>query len=50
MYDLQKINPRFKSSNTEEYNNPFDLDEIKEAISKSHDTATGPDTIKCLNI
>ena len=26
-------------------NNPFNLDELKEAISKSHDTATGPDEI-----
>ena len=28
-----------------EYNNPFNLDELKDAISKSHDTATGPDEI-----
>ena len=39
----QEIN--FKSSNNEEYNNPFNLDELKDAISKSHDTATGPDEI-----
>ena len=45
MYDQQKINFNFKSSNTEEYNNPFNLDDLKEAISKSHDTATGPDEI-----
>ena len=32
----------FQSSNNEEYNNPFNLDELKDAISKSHDTATGP--------
>ena len=35
----------YKSSNNEEYNSPFNLDELKEAISKSHDTATGPDEI-----
>ena len=33
------------SSNNEEYNNPFNLDELKDAINKSHDTATGPDEI-----
>ena len=43
MYDQQKINFNFKSSNTEEYNNPFNLFELKEAINKSHDTAIGPD-------
>ena len=42
----EKITLNFKSSNTEEYNNPFNLDELKEAISKSHDTATlRPDKI-----
>ena len=45
MYDQQNINLNFKSSNTEEYNNPFNLDELKEAVSKSHDTATGPDEL-----
>ena len=42
-YDQQKFNLNFKSSNTEEYNNPFNLVELKEAINKSHDTAIGPD-------
>ena len=41
----EKINLNFKSNNNEEYNNPFNLDELKDAISKSHDTATGPDEI-----
>ena len=41
----KKINLNFKSSNTEEYNNPFNLVELKEAINKSHDTATGPDEV-----
>ena len=45
MYDQQKFNLSFKSSNTEEYNNPFNLVELKEAINKSHDTATGPDEV-----
>ena len=30
---------------TDPRNKPFNLDELKEAISKSHDTATGPDEI-----
>ena len=41
----EKIKLNFKSSNYEEYNNPFNLDELKDAINKSHDTATGPDEI-----
>ena len=41
----EKVKPNFKSSNNEEYNSPYNLDELKEAISKSHDTATGPDEI-----
>ena len=41
----EKIKLNFKSLNNEEYNNPFNLDELKDAISKSHDTATGPDEI-----
>ena len=31
--------------NNEEYNNHFNLLELKDAIQKSHDTATGPDEI-----
>ena len=41
----KKIKLHFKSSNNEEYNNPFNLDELKDTISKSHETATGPDEI-----
>ena len=41
----EKIKLNFKSSNNEEYNNPFNLDELKDAINKSHDTATGPDEV-----
>jgi len=35
----------FKSNNTETYNNPFSMRELTAAISKSHDTAAGPDDI-----
>ena len=35
----------FKSLNNEEYNSHFNLLELKDAIQKSHDTATGPDEI-----
>ena len=41
----EKIKLNFKSSNNKEYNNPFNLDELKDAINKSHDTATGRDEI-----
>ena len=41
----EKIKLNFKSLNNEEYNNPFNLVELKDAIIKSHDTATGPDEI-----
>ena len=41
----EKIKLNFKSSNNEEYNYPFNLDELKDAIIKSHDTATGPHEI-----
>ena len=45
MYDQQKFNLNFKTSNTEEYNTPINLVELKEAINKAHDTATGPDEV-----
>ena len=45
MNHQEKIKLNFKSSNNEKYNNPFNLDELKDAINKSHDTATGPDEI-----
>ena len=41
----EKTKLNFKSSNNEEYNTPFNLDELKDAISKAHDTATGPDEV-----
>ena len=36
---------KFKSNNSEIYNNPFSLDELTDAISKCHNTAAGPDDI-----
>jgi len=36
---------KFKSSNSENYNNPYSLDELADAISQSHDTAVGPDDV-----
>ena len=44
--ETNKIN--FKSLNNEDYSNPFNIFnilELKGAIQKSHDTATGPDEI-----
>ena len=35
----------FKALNNEEYNNHFNILELKDAIKKSHDTASGPDEI-----
>ena len=35
----------FHSANSEIYNTLFSIDELKDSISKSHDTATGPDNI-----
>ena len=34
---------KFFSDNTEDYNQPFSLLELKEALQKSNDTAVGPD-------
>ena len=35
----------FKSDNGEDYNEHFSISELKTALSKAHDTATGPDDI-----
>ena len=35
----------FASNNTEDYNIPFNITELKDSLNKSHDTATGPDDI-----
>ena len=43
--EQEKIKLNFKLTNTEEYNNLFNFDELLEAINQSHDSATGPDEI-----
>ena len=43
--EQEKTKLNFMSSNNEEYNSPFNLDELKDAISKANDTATGPDEV-----
>ena len=35
----------FQSDNTEPYNQPFSIDELRTALGKAHDTAPGPDQI-----
>ena len=41
----KKYSISFTSNNTETHNNPFFMDELTNAMSKSHDTAVGPDSI-----
>ena len=36
---------KFTSNNTEDYNQPFSLLELKQALQKSNDSAVGPDDI-----
>ena len=36
---------KFTSDNTEHYNQPFSLLELKQALQKSNDSAVGPDDI-----
>ena len=36
---------KFTSDNTEDYNQPFSLLELKQALQKSNDSAVGPDDI-----
>ena len=43
--EQEKTKLNFKSSNNEGYNTPFNLEELNDAISKAHDTATGPDEV-----
>jgi len=43
--NAEKYSISFTSNNTETYNNRFSMDELTNAISKSHDTAVGPDSI-----
>ena len=48
--EQEKGKLNFKSSNNEEYNTPFNLDELKDAISKAQQQVPTKFTIKCLNI
>ena len=41
----EKNPPNFSSDNSENYNKPFLLNELKHAVKKSNETATGPDGI-----
>ena len=41
----EKKQIRFSSNNLESYNQPFSMDELRAAIHKAHDSATGPDNI-----
>jgi len=43
--NAEKYSISFTSNNTESYNNPFSMDELTNAISKSDDTAVGPNSI-----
>ena len=38
---------KFTSGNAEDYNQPFSLLELKQALQKSNDSAVGPDDIHC---
>ena len=38
---------KFALDNTEDYNQPFSLLELKQALQKSNDSAVGPDDIHC---
>ena len=39
----EKRNLKFSSDNSETYNQPFSLSELKDALSKAHDSSLGPD-------
>ena len=43
--NAEKNKLKFDSDNSEEYNIPFSLVELKNSIQKSHNTAVGPDNI-----
>jgi len=43
--NAEKYSISFTSNNTETYNNPFSMDELTNAISKSHDTAVNHNSI-----
>ena len=42
--NIQERHPlTIQSNNTEPYNPPFPIDELRTALGKLHDTASGPD-------
>ena len=41
----KKVKIKFQSKNTETYNQPFSIAELKESFNKAHNTAVGPDKI-----
>ena len=41
----EKRNLKFSSDNSETYNQPFSLSELKDALSKAHDSSPGADDI-----
>jgi len=43
--NAEKYSISFSSNNTETYNNPFFMDELTNAIMKTHNTFVGPDSI-----
>ena len=42
---MQKRETNFTSKNSEDYNKPFTIAELNDSITKSHNTAVGPDEI-----
>ena len=43
--EKERENLNFQSQNSEKYNLPFKLSELKNSLDKSHDTTAGPDNI-----
>ena len=43
--EKERENLNFQSQNSEKYNLPFKLSELKNSLDKSHDTTAGPDDI-----
>jgi len=41
----EKTKLKFKSDNTECYNQPFSISELRDSLERAHDTAAGPDDI-----
>ena len=41
----EKVKIKFQSKNTETYNQPFSIAELKESLNKAYNTAAGPNKI-----